>query len=255
MATRLVHVSDLHFPARNRAQVDALVESIKQSAPDLIVVTGDLTRAGRDTEFREATDFMAALPGPRLVVPGNHDVPVPGLSDRLCAPFGRFQQHFPSGDPVLETPDMLVVGMTTAMGIQLGWDWSLGNAGAARVDAVCGILRQKRDSRLAIVACHHPLRPNPLDRRRSRTRGGEKAFDKLAAAGMGLLLHGHLHRATTNCREVNRLQVCEICANTALSDRPRGGSAGYNILDVQQGTWNLTVATWSDGRYRAPATA
>lgn len=249
MATRLAHISDLHFPASNQKQIVSLVESLNELAPDLVVVTGDLTRSGTMAEFARAAEFVDALPGRKLIVPGNHDIPVPGVLARIAAPFARFEHWFGRHAAPLQTEDAAVIGLNTSVGLQPGWDWSLGRAVEGRVAAACAALRAQAPERLRIVACHHPLRPNPLDLRRSRTAGGPAAIAALAAAGMDLLLHGHLHRATSNCAALEGHELCEICANTALSDRPRDGAAGYNIVDIAERRWTVTPQTWEDGRF------
>jgi 3',5'-cyclic AMP phosphodiesterase CpdA len=250
MATRIVHISDLHFPAADSEQPAALAQAIAEARPDLIVQTGDLTRRGRHREYRAAAAFLASLPGAKLVVPGNHDVPVPGVIDRMFRPFARFAEHFPDQPVHFETPDVLVVALNTAVGMRLSaWDWSLGDAHVDRVGPVADLLKKQRKGRVGVVACHHPLRPHVLDVRRSRTRRGPQAFSELADAGMQVLLHGHLHRASYVCVDVNGSDVCEVCANTALSDRERAGPAGFNILDVDCGTWKLSTAHWRERRY------
>lgn len=248
MATRIVQISDLHFPAADVAQVGALAASIADAGPDLIAVTGDLTRRGRRHEFAAAAAFLAALPSPKLVVPGNHDVPL--LRDRFRRPFARFAEYLPGQPLWLETADVFLIGFNSAVGVNpRGWDWSLGDAPDERVAPVAALLREKRGDRLAVVACHHPLRRHALDVRRSVTRRGPEAFNELAAAGMRLLLHGHLHRSSRSCVAAPGGEVCEVCANTALSDRERSGPAAYNIIDVEDGRWKLDVMQWRDGHY------
>lgn len=250
MTTRIVHLSDLHCPARNSAQVAALMESIVSAKPDLLVVTGDLTRRGRSSEFATAGALLARLPGQKLVVPGNHDVPLSGI---LGNPFLRFSRYFPEQPLYLESGDAVVIGLNTALGSRFG-DWSLGDAARARVGPVEALLKEKLQGRLGIVACHHPLRPHALDIRRSTTARGPQAFEELAAAGMRLVLHGHLHRTSKVCVEVAGLAVCELCANTALSDRERSGAAGYNIVDVTAHDYTVTAIGW-DGEHYALSTA
>jgi 3',5'-cyclic AMP phosphodiesterase CpdA len=248
MATCIVHISDLHVPAADPAQMEALAESIAAARPDVIVASGDLTRRGRRREFSAAASFLAALPGAKLIVPGNHDVPL--IRNRLTRPFARFAESFPDAPASVETPDVVVAGFNTAVGSRLStWDWSLGDAPPERVAPVAALLRDRLQGRLGIVACHHPLRRHALDGRRSTTARGPEAFAALADAGMRVLLHGHLHRSSRTCLDVGGAEVCEICANTALSDRERAGPAGYNILDIEGSAWKLTVMNWQERRY------
>lgn len=256
MPTRLVHISDLHFAARNADQPAALARSIESIAPDVVVVTGDLTRNGRRAEFDMAAEFLGRLSAQKLVVPGNHDIPVFDPMQRALSPFSRFAARFGDADfSVRETPDVLVLGMNTAYNFRLGWDWSLGQVSATRLAGVADALRSRKGGRLAVVACHHPLCPNPVDGRRSATAGGPAAFAALAEAGMDILLHGHLHRALVRRHAMG---PAEICANTALSDRQRDGASGYNAILIGSGTWQLSTVSWRDGAYaldsgRSPA--
>lgn len=248
MATRLIHISDLHFPAAVPGQVEALADSIVEAKPDCIAVTGDLTRRGRHHEYEAAAAFVGALPGEIIVVPGNHDVPL--LKHRFRHPFARFADYFRDQPLYIETPDILLAGLNTAVGVRLTeWDWSLGDAPLERVAPVALLLKEFGRGRLGVVACHHPLKRHALDQRRSVTRRGREAFNELAASGMKLLLHGHLHRTSHTCIEVAGVEACEVCANTGLSDRERSGPAAYNIIDVENGAWRLSVMRWNSERY------
>lgn len=245
LPTRIVHISDLHCPAKDPAQPLALVESIRAAAPDLIAVTGDLTRRARRHEFALAAELLASLPGEKLIVPGNHDVPL--LTERFHRPFARFTRAVGVQPLYLETPDVFLIALNTAVAARLSeWDWSLGIAPDERVAPVADLIKTRRGGRLAVVACHHPLRPHALDPRRSATDRGVAAFGELARAGMGVLLHGHLHRASKTCAQ----GACEIAANTALSDRERAGPAGYNIIDVDGEAWRALSVAWDGRRYR-----
>lgn len=250
LPTRIVHISDLHCPARDSAQADALIASIAAAAPAIVAVTGDLTRRARPREFAIAAALVKALPGEKLIVPGNHDVPL--LTERFHRPFARFSRSVGTQPLFLETADVFLIGLNTSVGARLtAWDWSLGVAPEARVAPVAGLLKERRRGRLGIVACHHPLRPHALDPRRSTTARGQAAFAELAAAGMSVLLHGHLHRASKTCVGPKESEVCEVAANTALSDRERSGPAGYNILDVDKDGWRVVSVRWQNRRYAA----
>lgn len=244
LPTRIVHISDLHCPAKNPAQPDALAASIADASPDIVAVTGDLTRRARRREFAIAAALIASLPGEKLVVPGNHDVPL--LRQRFHRPFARFSDAVGVQRLFLETPDVFLIGLNTAMAASASsLDWSLGVAPESRITPVAALIAQHRGDRLGIVACHHPLRPHALDPRRSTTARGVVAFDQLARAGMSVLLHGHLHRASKTCLGT----ACEIAANTALSDRERAGPAGYNIIDIDHGAWQAQSVRWNGSAY------
>src|SRR5215207_10870058 len=89
----IVHLSDLHFGAANPVLVSALIHDVRQLAPDVVAVSGDLTQRARRTQFRAARDFLEALPAPQVVVPGNHDVPLYNVFARFAMPLRGFREH------------------------------------------------------------------------------------------------------------------------------------------------------------------
>jgi 3',5'-cyclic AMP phosphodiesterase CpdA len=88
----IAHLSDLHLGAHVPAAADSLVEDVTSAAPSITVVTGDLTMRARRSQFRDAVRLLDQLPLPRLVVPGNHDIPLDPLT-RIWSPYSRYQAH------------------------------------------------------------------------------------------------------------------------------------------------------------------
>jgi predicted MPP superfamily phosphohydrolase len=72
---RIAHLSDLHLgvPSGGRRAVERAVEWVRERAPDLVVVTGDLVARPRGR--RELLEVLARLPHPYLVL-GNHDLAI-----------------------------------------------------------------------------------------------------------------------------------------------------------------------------------
>ena len=48
---KIAHISDLHFGAIDPLVLAALGKAIRATAPDVVVVSGDLTQRARDSEF------------------------------------------------------------------------------------------------------------------------------------------------------------------------------------------------------------
>src|SRR6266850_3541000 len=88
----IIHLSDLHFGRVDRRIVAPLVAAIDELAPDLVAVSGDFTQRARTREFTEARAFLETLRFPRLVVPGNHDVPLYNVARRFLSPLGRYRR-------------------------------------------------------------------------------------------------------------------------------------------------------------------
>src|SRR5438128_266924 len=112
---KIVHLSDLHFGRVDAALVEPLVRAVAGAAPDLIVVSGDLTQRARSSQFREARAFLGRLPRPQVVVPGNHDVPLYDVVERFRRPLEKFRRHITDDlEPFYEDDEMVVAGVNTA---------------------------------------------------------------------------------------------------------------------------------------------
>ena len=57
---KLVQVSDIHFGGENREAVEAATQRIREEAPDLTVVAGDLTLDGKTSEFDAAAAWISS---------------------------------------------------------------------------------------------------------------------------------------------------------------------------------------------------
>src|ERR1700744_1680950 len=73
---QFAHVSDTHIGGAPTAMEDlrSTVRDINAN-PDLkfVVITGDITEFGADTELREAKTILDSLNKPWYIIPGNHD--------------------------------------------------------------------------------------------------------------------------------------------------------------------------------------
>ncbi|WP_243664125.1 metallophosphoesterase [Rhodothermus marinus] len=66
----IVHLSDLHFGRlASRAVVEDLLVEVRRQAPDLVVISGDLTQRARPRQFRAARAFLERCPRRRWWCP------------------------------------------------------------------------------------------------------------------------------------------------------------------------------------------
>ena len=117
----IVHLSDLHFGRLDERIIPPLLDQIDRLAPDLVAISGDLTQRARRQQFEHARAFLNRIPYPRLVVPGNHDVPLFNLAARLLDPFGGYRRHIgPDLEPAHIDREMAVVGLNSARSLTTG---------------------------------------------------------------------------------------------------------------------------------------
>jgi 3',5'-cyclic AMP phosphodiesterase CpdA len=73
---------------------EALQRTIRRRAPDLLVVSGDLTQRAKPAQFAEARTYLDRLPPiPRVIVPGTHDVPLCRVWERFFQPYGLYRKY------------------------------------------------------------------------------------------------------------------------------------------------------------------
>jgi 3',5'-cyclic AMP phosphodiesterase CpdA len=216
----ILHGSDIHFGKPHlRVAAEAFLEAARALEPDVIVISGDFTQRAKIREYEEARRYLDRFPDvPLVVTPGNHDVPLYRLAERLLAPYRNYRRYIRDElDTVTRVEGATIVSMSSA---------------APRTAIVNGRIRPyqlefaDRAFRAAppedarIVVLHHHLAPAPDyegDRPLPRSR---RILDALEGMGVQLILGGHLHRAYIG----NSLDVY------AGEDRDRG------IIIVQSGT-------------------
>lgn len=216
----ILHGSDIHF---GKPHVPLAAEAFLQAArtlePNVIVISGDFTQRAKIREYEQARRYLDSLPAvPLVVTPGNHDVPLYRVGERLLSPFRNYRQYIRDElDTVTRIDGATIVSLNSAAphaAIVNGRirPHQLEFAGRAFGDA------SPRDAR--VVVLHHHLAPAPDyegDRPLPRSR---QILDALEGMGVELILGGHLHRAYIG----NSLDVYPG------EDRDRG------IIIVQSGT-------------------
>jgi 3',5'-cyclic AMP phosphodiesterase CpdA len=241
---RLAHISDLHFGRTDPALVLGLAADLADFAPELCVVTGDLTQRARPGQFQQAQTFLRELPFPKLVVPGNHDIaPLWQPLQRLRAPFALYERYVaPDLDSVFVDDELLVVGLSTVRPLR----WKEGGISRRQLRWTRELVG-RYPRQVHVLAAHHPLADHAAD-----------VLEGLDRAGIELVLTGHLHRSHSGplARELGRSRSVLVAqASTATSTRLRGHPNGYNRISIEAARVLLELRTWDGKRFVRQSTA
>jgi 3',5'-cyclic AMP phosphodiesterase CpdA len=221
-----LHISDPHFGTERPPVVKALERLAHAQAPHVVILSGDITQRARKIEFTAARSFVDRLAIPsRLVIAGNHDIPLFDLATRIFRPYSRYRRAFgPDLEPVHETPELLAIGVRTTR----RYRHIEGEVSSAQIERVAQRLKQARQNQLRLVVTHQPVYVTHAVDQEHLLRGHERAIHTWAEAGVDLILGGHIHRPFIcelhdHVANMSR-RVWAVQAGTAVSTRIRHDS-------------------------------
>ncbi|MDC8760043.1 metallophosphoesterase family protein [Janthinobacterium fluminis] len=244
----LIHLSDLHFGRVDPALIAPLTALAARLAPDVVVVSGDLTQRARSAEFRAARAFLDGLPGPQIVVPGNHDVPLYNVAARFLTPLHKYRRHVCDDlSPEYIDDEIAVLGINTARSLT----FKDGRVNHAQIDRVRARLDGLGPGRTKVIVTHHPFDlPQHFGESKLVDRA-PAAMDMFAACGVDLLLAGHLHAShagnTAARYQIGGYAALMVQAGTATSTRGRGESNSFNVLRIGAGHIVVERYSWDEG--------
>jgi 3',5'-cyclic AMP phosphodiesterase CpdA len=250
----IVHLSDLHFGKVDERLLGPLRASIHALRPHLVVISGDLTQRAKTAQFRAARAFLDSLPGPQVVVPGNHDVPLYNVFQRFLAPLARFRRIVSDDlEPSHIDAEIAVVGVNTARSLV----FKGGRINEAQVESIRARLCHLDDAVVKIIVSHHPFdMPEHWDDQHQVVGRAGMALQTLARCGADILLSGHMHRShageTAETMEAGGTSALLVAAGTATSTRGRGEVNTFNALRVQPRHIDVDQHGWDEasGEFR-----
>jgi 3',5'-cyclic AMP phosphodiesterase CpdA len=242
----VAHVSDFHFGCADRRIAESLVTHLRQLAPDLVAICGDLTQRARASQFREAREYLERMPSPRIVVPGNHDVPLFNVLARFVYPrSGFFRYITPERHPYYEDDEIAVMGADTTRSFTI----KDGGLHARDVHRLASQLATAGAARVRIVVCHHPFdAPRGHIGRLTWPRPDVQAVATLVAKGADVFLTGHLHASYTGGTamryRLNGRAAIVVEAGTATSTRVRREANAFNVLRIERARISIERLAW-----------
>lgn len=253
---RLLHLSDPHFGAADPVVAEAFLKRARELAPDLTLLSGDLTMRARRCELAAARAFVDALPEPRLVIPGNHDIP--GFNhpyDRFFRPFRRYRGTFGHElEPELRLPGIHVVGLNSTRAFGFHADWSEGRIARGSL-ARAGRRFDKASGGLRVLVLHHPLLA-PAGHGRSVVDPLPDLLDLIGGQRIDLVLCGHFHRSHLECLGPDPSWNGIVSqAATVCSTRLQGEPQGFHEIHADGDRIAITRHAFHAGRFTAEVTA
>ena len=225
MASTLLQISDPHFGTEQDVVVEALHRLARDQAPDLVVLSGDITQRARGSQFRAARAFIDRLdPRALVAIPGNHDIPLYNLPARAFTPYANYSRAFGVDlEPEFESPDLLVVCVNTTRPRRR----KDGEVSQEQIERVAKRMQRATPSQLRIVVVHQPVLSIRVSDECNLLHGSRFAVPAWAEAGVDIIMGGHIHlpyvRPMRTAFASLAREVWTVQAGTAVSSRTREG--------------------------------
>lgn len=191
----ILHGSDFHFGRAYNARVgEAFVKAARKVIPDLIVVSGDFTQRAKVAEYRAAREFLDRLPRvPLVVTPGNHDVPLYRIFERIFDPYRNYRAFISEElDSVTRLPGVVVVALNSAAPHSAITN---GRIRPRQIAFAARAFREAAPNETKILVSHHHFAPAPDYQGDTQLPRARRILDTFSDMGVELILGGHLHRA------------------------------------------------------------
>jgi 3',5'-cyclic AMP phosphodiesterase CpdA len=191
----MLHISDLHFgPPFVEHVGEAVIRAAHELTADVIVASGDFTQRAKREQYAAARAFLDRLPdAPVVVVPGNHDVPLYRMLERIFKPYALYREYISHDlDTVHHLEHAVIVALNSTSPLRAITNgridsWQLDFCARAFDRVPPGVAR--------IVVAHHHFAPAPDFEGGEVMPRAKRAMDCFTNLGVDLVLGGHLHRA------------------------------------------------------------
>ncbi|MFZ0454950.1 MAG: metallophosphoesterase, partial [Ignavibacteriaceae bacterium] len=205
----------------------------------------DLTQRARNREFIHAKKYLDRISYPKLVIPGNHDIPLFDVLNRFLLPLNRYKKYITDNlQPFFEDAEIAVLGINTARSLT----WQNGRISQEQIEAIEMKLCTIPNSKFKIIVTHHPFIPPPGEPGINLVGRSVKALKVIDKCFVDLLLAGHLHHSYNGdirpYYPSQKRSVISAQTGTAISRRLRNEPNNYNIINVTGEDIKIETRVW-----------
>lgn len=241
MAFRIVQISDLHFGTEVEDVVLALQKTIRELAPNMILVTGDITQRATRAQFSKARVFFESLSSVSLLYcPGNHDISLLNVFSRLFFPYYKYRKILkaePEGFYSQSDAEILMLNSTSRF---------------RHIDGKLpmGYLEEQLkkfspQAKWRVVATHHPLDCKQSVDEKNILLNAPEVMHLLAEKGVHMVVGGHIHDPfiTTSAQRYPQLSqkvLISVCGTGVSSRTRRNAPNSFMVYDLASRASTIT---------------
>jgi 3',5'-cyclic AMP phosphodiesterase CpdA len=191
----ILHASDIHFgEPYNPVVGEAFQAAARSVRADLIVVSGDFTQRAKVHEYEAARRWLDQLPDlPVVVTPGNHDVPLYRVFERVFEPYRNYRRWITEElDSVTRVPGVTIVSLNSTKPLRAIVN---GRIDPGQLSYAARVFQDSDPTDTRIIVAHHHFAPAPDYEGDTAMPRAREVLDALNQMKVELILGGHLHRA------------------------------------------------------------
>jgi len=222
--------SDVHFGRPHDSEAEAhFIAEVERVNPDVVVLAGDFTQRAKVGEYQRARRFLSVFNDrPVVVTPGNHDVALYRIWERLGNPFRNYKRFVhPDLDHSVQVPGATFVSLNTASPRRAIVN---GRLDEAQLDFAARVFHVAPSGDLRCLVLHHSLVAPPDGGGEPTVPGAKEKLARIRDMGVELVLGGHLHRGFAVRHEPDGVVLSH--SGTATSSRGRRAERGGNSFSV-----------------------
>jgi 3',5'-cyclic AMP phosphodiesterase CpdA len=248
---RYAHLSDLHFGRHvSHEKLTSLGKDLISQGAELLVITGDITDRGRNSQYRWAVSFLSSLSIPYIVVPGNREVSLGAAWEWLIPRFAmrRHRSYFGPSDRIFhiaESEGIVFIGLNSVHAFP-PWPGTISRETRYWFKAKA----VEYADRIKVLFLHHPV--IPVIRASSfwahtLSDAGE-ILNICSQTGVWTILQGHKHRSAImeiTFPQRNASVIVSSCGAPLMS---RWDSI-YHMIDISASNIVIRPREFRDGRF------
>ena len=250
---RVLQVSDLHAGTEEEPEVEGDLRTlVRESGPELVVVSGDLTHRNTAAQHDRAATLLRSLEAPLLVIPGNHDIPR-WPPWRFTRTFDEFRRQWPELEPVYSSERLVVCGLNSVR----PWKQQGGAVRSSQIERVRETFAAAPAPAFRMVAVHHHLLGAPWRSTKRTIANRSGLLGSLVDAGAELIVSGHVHQSAVGERREFEVALGQVRGTTVATapglgqPRPkrRGEARGLHLYEIDERTTRVLTYAWAGNHW------
>jgi 3',5'-cyclic AMP phosphodiesterase CpdA len=241
---KIIHISDLHFGLHKEELIPYFLTDINKIKPEIILISGDMTHRATSSQYKLLQKFINELPGLVLTVPGNHDIPLNNVFERLLYPFKHYKRYI--------SQELMVhaeIGGVKILGVNSVNPFVIkdGKLSSQTLENIKNYFASPFAG-VNLLFFHHNF--DYVEGLHKPLQNYNQFLNCLKESSIHIVCTGHLHFASVGLIQKNNDQPClRLHAGSLLCQRNRDGRHSYYSIELHKENCRLDWRVFKDNQF------